>query len=1577
MYERIKLKFESEKKLIEDMDASRGLYTNYKPVGEKLDYPKYSGASSEDYTKFYDRMVKALRHNKVAKADQVERLRKNLSGFALGLVPESTETVEKAFATLKAAFGDPKKVLEDRMKKLKQVGDLPGERQANNKNGFRKQEEWYLNIEGLVHDIIELGKRDEDLAYEAFSENTFHFVLSLFPISVVEKLEEVQGNRKQKLEAVLAKLSSFREKARRMGKVYGDKVPPGVGGGVGTVLKQPEKQSNDKQTVQQTAQPGTFFKDPQDYPECRICKQLENDGNIDKLFEKHLSTYPTGCPKFISMKMVKRKDVVIKAKLCMWCLDPDVIYDTDHRDSCRVQKGKIKRFSCEVGDCKNHMWLCSFHKTKNSVQLKKHQEDLKKKGLEMVLTNWCARADSDKPVLLLGDNEATEAVTKAVRKAAKDNNVQVSPVPAGRPMFLFFHCKGRKNGVNCFFDNGCTEAVFREGIPGDELIGEKTTKGPFTIGGVGGLECKANDEWMVSFEKTDGHRQLIRGLTVDKVTDNFPLVRLGEAAAELKANCNIDWVKSCKTPKQAGGVTDVLIGIHYNLIHPEPIHTLESGLCIFKSKLAPHKSGCLAMIGGPHSSFDILAGMSGGTARMVAQFVSGLERYRSGEWSAPRVGNNPMTDGELLFARAMNACEGEKVFREAFELEEEENETKVGVEEVLDLSDIAPNQFETEDEVKLPVFRCNACMVDYTADIWLPDIVAMESDPRFTAEEKISKIKQNWSILESGLQIEYRCVKCRDCSQCRNADQTERISLREEQEMQLIRESVHLDWDRKKIVCSLPLRGKERDFLSNNKDRAMMVLDQQCRKWHKDTVNKPMILAAFDKLFRTGDTRFLHQLSEEELAKFIHKDPQYFIPWRVVYNDSPSTPVRPVLDASTSTRRRSDGSGGRCLNDLVAKGRIETMNLLRLALRFSVGMEAMTGDLSQFYYSCELINEQWNLQRFLWRENLDPEGKVMEGVIGALIYGVKCVSPQTEHAMEEIAKMIEDEFPLLAALIRWCRYVDDFGESKRRLAELKELARQADEVFARIGLTCKGWTFSGFDPPEAVSKTGVTVGVAGQRWWPRLDMVEIPIPDLHFGPVRRGKVDESVPRFKGSKEELGSFTPKKLTRKMAVSKLASVWDLMGKFAPVTAGMKLDVRKTTKLTLGWTDPMPDVMRDKWLDNFWKLEGLRGIKFSRARMPLDAVDDKLRMITLVDAADDMIMVGIWVGFLRKDGTWSCQHLIGRCFLTDENGTIPKSELQALTGGANLQCIVRKALGDWVLVSIVAGDSEIALCWATTENKPMAIYHRNRALQIRSSMDLKDLYHVKTEFNTSDIGTRPSKVTLRDVGPDSRWEQGDDWMKLPLEDAISQGIIKPAANLRIKDDQETEYRKGIVFEKVPEILTKGHIVNERRVGLIEERAQLSKYLILPTKFSFPTVVRIMSYAMAFISKTRKNRKLLSRLLFEGKLWFSVFLASSKTLEEENSQAASRTTTVVTLGRGQFGMVVTGSQVPSRDMEVVINHITKELTLDNRNIYLQTQVIRSNQAQEAELNSDRYINLALLYLYRKASEEVKYLLQ
>ena len=53
---------------------------------------------------------------------------------------------------------------------------------------------------------------------------------------------------------------------------------------------------------------------------------------------------------------------------------------------------------------------------------------------------------------------------------------------------------------------------------------------------------------------------------------------------------------------------------------------------------------------------------------------------------------------------------------------------------------------------------------------------------------------------------------------------------------------------------------------------------------------------------------------------------------------------------------------------------------------------------------------------------------------------------------------------------------------------------------------------------------------------------------------------------------------------------------------------------------------------------------------------------------------------------------------------------------------------------------------------------------------------------------------------------------------------GFIKLAKSLRIKDDQEDDYKKGLTFEKIPELLTRGHHVNENRLGLLEERAEYS---------------------------------------------------------------------------------------------------------------------------------------------------------
>ena len=83
----------------------------------------------------------------------------------------------------------------------------------------------------------------------------------------------------------------------------------------------------------------------------------------------------------------------------------------------------------------------------------------------------------------------------------------------------------------------------------------------------------------------------------------------------------------------------------------------------------------------------------------------------------------------------------------------------------------------------------------------------------------------------------------------------------------------------------------------------------------------------------------------------------------------------------------------------MAKGRVESLNLVRLVLQFVMGKHAVTGDLSQFYNSLKLREDFFNLQPFMWRINLGYIEETLQAVIVTLMYGVKIVSAQSEEAL--------------------------------------------------------------------------------------------------------------------------------------------------------------------------------------------------------------------------------------------------------------------------------------------------------------------------------------------------------------------------------------------------------------------------------------------------------------------------------------------------------------------------------------------------------------------------------------------------
>ena len=1500
-YEDNRERFEvTRKALIKEDSDVRGLYTLEPTRSDIMKYPVFSGAYSEDYLKFKETMELRFRENKVKKMEQVSKLRECLKGAALERVPDGVKEIEEAFRRLNEAFGNPSKVMAFNLKALEDLGTLPSEKLPNGQFSYAKRIEWLLKLEVIIGKILDLSQRNSKLAHEAFSSSTYKKLWARFPTNVLDKLVKVPGEDAVRLGGILQKIVKMREHSQVMDDECGSST-------VASARKKGDP------PLKVTAE--IFFKTAQNYDECRVCVHLSATGqNHPDLFVNHLSNYATGCPKFIEASSELRKTIAIKIKLCRQCFHPDVIFTSDHIRDCSFSNKK-NSYSCQNKNCKVHMWICLTHKQENKQVMERFKRDLQSKGHNLAFTS-----DMSLQVNQTNTQKLTQAVRK-IRRVEKKRGGEVVPVPTGEPLFLFHATQGKKEPVKTFYDSGCSHAVFKDGIPGEQLRGQLVAKGPFNIDGVGGLSTLALDEWVVSVPRTDGKKQLIQGLTVPKITSDFPFTNLDTAVKDIKNdNPSNKILQNCRVPSIAGGSVDMLLGIKFLSVFPKEVHTLPCGLTIYQSRLASHGGLYDSCLGGPHSSFTALAGTAGGTARLLAHFLDGLKVYR--QWGPPRISTMIMTEEEIALAKRYNAEEGEMV----------------ELSELMKVEDAEADILET-DNVENHFTCCIHCPSHSTVLI--------------ASDERTRDFKRFQEIHESGLEVEYRCPKCRECLDCKTADKTEKISLREESEMYAIKESVNLDFDKGKIQCSLPLRGRERDFLTSNRDRALKVLQQQCKKYYGDAENKQVILEAFAKLFNNGHARLISQLSQDELDQFKDKEVQHNFVWRVVFSGSLTTPCRPVMDASSRTAFRKDGSGGKCLNDLVCKGKVETLNMVKVLMRFITGRFAVAGDLTQFYNSCKLNPDQWNLQRFLWIEELDPDGEVLEAVITTLMYGVSSVSAQSEYAMSELAAYISEEDPELALFLILSRYVDDLLDSKISQEKCFKLAKSADELFALVGLKCKGWTFSGVPPSPKVSKDGLSVGVFGVfSWFSEGDILEQKFSRLHFGKPKRGKMPNTVKFFEGnSEEDMDKFVPDPLSRRQATSKVASLWDLLGKLTPIMPGLKLDLRETHQRTEGWDNAMPNDLRKKWVKNFWLVEQLRGLKFTRAVMPADAVDAKLRVLTGVDAAKEALVMGCWAGFKLKNGSWSNQLILGRCLLA-KNESIPKSELDALCGGSNMAWVVRLALQEWIDTEVVFSDSMIALCWLTSEKLRLLLFHRNRVLQVRRGTDLENVYHVRTEFNPADCGTRPAKVKLSDVGPDSRWENGDPWMLLDITEAVSKGFIKPASELRVSKEMENEFNEGLVFGDRDELLTRGHtvqtvnIVSEIRVRKIQERAEFSNYLLLPTKYRFPATVRIYGYVLSFVKNARKGRKLLGELLREAKVWFSVFSTDLSSAKCNSVKILSNV----------------NQEASMNSMTSVLKHFTiKKLMTNNTEI------------QRDCILTDGCLHLALLYLFRKGTKEVR----
>ena len=226
-----------------------------------------------------------------------------------------------------------------------------------------------------------------------------------------------------------------------------------------------------------------------------------------------------------------------------------------------------------------------------------------------------------------------------------------------------------------------------------------------------------------------------------------------------------------------------------------------------------------------------------------------------------------------------------------------------------------------------------------------------------------------------------------------------------------------------------------------------------------------------------------------------------------------------------------------------------------------------------------------------------------------------------------------------------------------------------------------------------------------------------------------------------------------------MGRASEIFDPLGRAAPIVAGIKLDISALHRACSGWEDPIPRDLKAIWAENFNLIEEMGNIQFNRAVVPPDAVSLDVETIDTADASENLVCAAIYVRFLRKNGSHSCQLIFARTKII-HGLSIPRAELVAAVLNASTGHIVRLSLKKHHKRGWKVTDSQVVLNWITSPKAILKMWARNRVVEITRLTNPDEWFHTTTENMVADLGTRKG-AKIKQIGPESPWNEGLSWM------------------------------------------------------------------------------------------------------------------------------------------------------------------------------------------------------------------------
>ena len=1352
--------------------------------------PLFSGdpeADKKDFFSFKSEFLDYAASKALSHPDRLKVLQRTcLTGLAQSEC-EQFNDIEEIWAHLKKSYGNPKLLLSRKLDDIRKLGQCP--------TTPVKRREWAGQLQTRIKQVQELADRHSIVA-ELYDSGIYEYVQRALPSrlqdDLLDKIEEKENENDDGVP--ISREHMFLEMVKFLDRVVSrftfeinysltaNKLPEPV---------QPKPNKNKAHNVTSAAAKPVSPKPSKKSNKQKAFKNLSEPDMRDCHLCKEKHSHIFYCKVFLDTEPKHRFRLCLGFKSCMVCLrlDASISKDRDawwskHKQHCQDE------FVCTEGLCAKregwkriHFSVCKFHVAEN----REKAEALKK------VMNTKLMADPSQNIFFHATSfchlPTQDAVTK-IMVGADGREVLPDINQSGIFMLQTISINGKE--LLIFYDSGCMGAAVSDRACA-ALKSEVVRPGPTELHVAGGQSIildSGDERFYLPID--DGTRMAtITGLRMKNITSTFPRWELREAWNMVNDEYTKKACGQDDLPRVAnyigGKPVDIMIGIRYLQYFPELVYTHSSGLQLLKSRF--HSDP-----GFP----GVLAGPS--------------------EWfKSTDIHTSKKSDFLSVAARAFNMITLDRAPEIAVGEEQCEAEPDAQLEALL----------ETEDESSY--CSGNHCET-HLGESWRVPANWVLNTRAQNIRTKMAKFEELENL---GAASDFRCVACRNCADCRRGEFLDKVSLHEELEQSLIEKSVSFNKDLGIVECKLPFIKDPTIFLQPNQHCAEAVLRSQMRQITNSPETKADILKAHAKLLDKGHVQSVSTLSESEKTRMnVTPGCGFVILWRTVHKQSSlSTPVRVVYDASAKT------PGGESLNSILAKGQNVLLQILHVLIRFTSKPYAVACDIAMAYNGVKLLPEYYKYQQYLWYPDLDEQAPIEVMVVKTLIYGVKSSGNLTDASLKLLADYVIQNVPkhtLGAVAVRNFAYVDDITDVQDSEEKIRQVADDIDYVLGMGGMYTKAYTFSGQAPHPDVSTDGSSVGLLGYIWRPVEDTIELDIKGMFFGKVKRGKIP---PLIDG---DITEHLKKCFTRRTLVSKVAAVFDPRGLVTPILAKLKLDLHGLNFLKLDWDDNIPLEYLPMWVENLEAIQRLKGVVFRRSIIPDDAINLDVEYIVSVDASENIGIAVVHSRVRKKDGTYFVQLVAAKSKLLTCS-TIPRAELKAMVMGATLSHVCVRNMAEQVKNVIYVSDSAISLYWISLDTRPLQLAIRNSVIEVRRFSSVESWYHIESENNLADLGTRPTG--LENIGPGSEWQEGKAWMKLDFCDMP----LKTCAELTLSAAE----KKSAAAEIKANDLCGVMVYNLR--SKVSERYAYSKYVVDPCVLHWPKPVRVLVFVRRFIEKLK----------------------------------------------------------------------------------------------------------------------------